>query len=88
MIETNVLEIVRSYFPDLPDEELEHILWGRTGYPSFFINEEPVAVLKKQLKEYAAAKAKYVHICDFCNLPGLVFDNKCLCATHKEMIST
>ena len=33
-------EIAREYFPDADDGELEHIIWGRTGFPSFWPDDE------------------------------------------------
>lgn len=30
------LDIAREYFPDLPDNELDYIIWEHTGYPDFW----------------------------------------------------
>ena len=47
-------EAVRDYFPDAPDEDVEFILWERTGYPSFWcIPRDGNTIeecLRKQLK--------------------------------------
>ncbi len=41
------LDLARKYFPKATDEELNHILWEYTGFPSFYKN---LKELKKQLK--------------------------------------
>ena len=49
-----VLTIAQHYFPDADDRILEHIIWGGTGYPSFWnIPEDgdtPELCFRKQLK--------------------------------------
>jgi len=49
------LEIAKEIFPDKSDEELDFIIWEKTGFPSFWnIPEEgktPEECLRKQLRE-------------------------------------
>ncbi len=49
-------EVVREYFPDANDDEVEFILWGKTSFPSFWrIPEDgasPEECLRKQLQEF------------------------------------
>ena len=46
-----VLELVKILFeePNMTDEEADAVLWGCTGYPSFF-NGSPVRCLCYQLR--------------------------------------
>ena len=49
-------ELVREYFPDATDEEVELILWGKTGYPEFWNigvdGDTPEECLRKQLQDF------------------------------------
>ena len=47
---TNVLEIVREYFPKTSKEEAVYILWNETGWPCFWETNDSVACLRKQLE--------------------------------------
>lgn len=84
MTKINFLEIARQYFPNLPDGELNEILLCKTGYPSFFLNDDIEPELRKQLADYAEAKRQYPNkrLCDFCN--ALALDKRGLCAEHVE----
>ena len=50
------VELVKEYFPDASDEEANDILWGKTGFPSFFNipkdGATPEACCRKQLQEF------------------------------------
>jgi hypothetical protein len=52
----NLKEVVLEYFPNADDTEIEDIIWGRTGYPSFWHFEEGETtvedVFRRQLKNY------------------------------------
>ena len=52
---TTALPIAREVFPDLETEELISILWNRTGYPIFWVND-PLAEIRKQLTEFKEAE--------------------------------
>lgn len=44
------LELVKEYFPTASDEIAGDVLWHCTGWPSFFVDDEPVEQqLRKQL---------------------------------------
>jgi hypothetical protein len=49
-------DIVRDYFPDASAEETEYIIWGHTGWPSFWNipkdGATPEECFKKQLQDY------------------------------------
>ena len=50
-------EVVREYIPDATDEEIEFIVWEKTGYPSFWCIPQdgatPEECFRKQVREYA-----------------------------------
>ena len=54
-------DIVLEYFPNATDNEIEFIVWEKTGFPGFWnIPEDgatPEECFHKQLAEYAAEKA-------------------------------
>ena len=54
MSDKSYKEVVLEYFPDASDEDVEFILWERTGYPSFWRiprdGASPIECLRKQLK--------------------------------------
>ncbi len=60
-------EIFREYFPDASDEEMEHIVWGHTGYPAFWhIGRDgatPEECFRKQLATYAAGGGREMSLC-------------------------
>ncbi len=45
-------EVVREYFPDASDDDVDYILWEKTGYPSFWETDDTEACLRKQLQEF------------------------------------
>jgi hypothetical protein len=62
----SVGEIVREFFPDADDEEVETILWSETGWPGFWAGD-PETCLRGQLASYRAAIARGTRLCDFCH---------------------
>ena len=48
-------EVVREYFPDASNDEIDFILWETTGYPSFWETDDVEACLRKQLREFKAS---------------------------------
>ena len=44
-------QVVREYFPDASDENIDSILWEKTGYPCFWETDDTEACLRKQLQE-------------------------------------
>lgn len=53
-------ELVREYFPNASDDEVEHILWTHTGFPCFWNmpkdGNTPEECCRTQLKELVVAK--------------------------------
>ena len=53
------IEIAREYLPRLADEELDHVIWEYTGFPSFWNipkdGNTPEECFRKQLLAYARA---------------------------------
>jgi hypothetical protein len=45
-------EVVKEYFPDANDDEVDFILWSETGYPSFWETDDVEVCLRKQLQEF------------------------------------
>ena len=45
------VEIAREYFPEVSDRELQSIIWGRTGFPSFFETDDVEACFRRQLQD-------------------------------------
>jgi len=68
----NVDSIIRKYFPHATGEDVEHIAWGRTGYPVFFGKNDPVAQFEKQVRDYAAGLTIGWKFCELCNGWGSV----------------
>lgn len=50
---TTYLDVAREYFPDASDDELNFILWEKTGFPCFF--EDGLNSLREQLATYKRA---------------------------------
>lgn len=49
-----VKDLVKEMFPDQTDQEHEHIIWGLTGFPGFWSEEDgqtPEECFLNQLKE-------------------------------------
>ena len=48
-------DIVKEYFPNISDEDMEHIIWSETGFPCFWkIPEDgntPEECFRKQLMD-------------------------------------
>lgn len=72
------LDIAREVFPDREEDELEYLIWNRTGFPAFWPTrfKNAVGALRWQLKAYRRAEAglrEGERLCDFCNrkaMPG------------------
>lgn len=58
-------EIVKEYFPNASDDEIEYILWERTGYPEFWNigidGNTPEECLHTQLKQCRNESWTYKH---------------------------
>jgi hypothetical protein len=48
------IEIARGVFPDprLPDDFLEYLIWNETGYPCFWMTDNPYTEMQNQLQDY------------------------------------
>lgn len=63
----SILDVVREYFPDAPEGEVDHIIWGRTGYPVFW-QGDPETSFRRSLRRHMKARQRgYKVFCDFCN---------------------
>ena len=66
-------DIVREVFPKADDAFIEHVVWGRTGFPGFFALKEGQTVedkMREQLIEFRTALdlcPKGKRLCDHCN---------------------
>lgn len=62
-------EIAREYFPDASKRELEHVIWGRTGFPSFWPEGYATAeeAFRAQLAEHRDALAAGMTDCPDCS---------------------
>jgi hypothetical protein len=60
-----VHDIVREYFPTAKDDELDFILWDKTGWPAFW-NGDPETCLREQLAKLAKATKLKREICYGC----------------------
>ena len=49
-------EVVKEYFPDATDDEVDFILCEKTGYPCFWGTMDTEACLRKQLEELKKEK--------------------------------
>ena len=79
-------EIAKEFFPDADDEYLEHVIWARTGFPSFFRREESVEDgMRRQLAEYKEALKRGVPLCEYCN--NDILPNKTMCAKCGEALT-
>ena len=58
--------IVRDIFPDATDEEVDGLLWNRTGYPCFW-RDDPEKCIREDLSVYKATVDAGKTPCDFCN---------------------
>ena len=45
-------ELVREYFPNATQDEVDYILWEYTGFPCFWETNDTEACLRKQLQEF------------------------------------
>jgi len=49
-------EIVREYFPDATDDNIEFLVWEKTGYPEFWDipkdGNTPEECFRKQLQDF------------------------------------
>lgn len=67
------IDIARDVFPEASIEELDHIIWERTGFPCFWSLRDGQSVENKimeQLIDYRMALSIIPHgwhLCDFCN---------------------
>lgn len=52
----NIKEITKEYFPDAPDDEIEHIIWAETCFPDFWRRPKDgwtiEECLRKNLSDY------------------------------------
>ena len=64
----NAIELAKEYFPEASEEELDHIIWSRTGFPSFFRGEESIEEqMRKQLSAYKKLVDAGKKVCYLCN---------------------
>lgn len=60
-------DIAREVFPNASDDELEHIVWGHTGFPVFWNiptdGDTPEACFRKQLETYRDGGGRELSLC-------------------------
>jgi len=60
-------EIVREYLPDAGDDEIEHVVYGHTGYPAFWNipadGATPEECFRKQLATYRDGGGREMTLC-------------------------
>lgn len=61
------VEIARDYFPNAQLDELQSIIWNRTGYPTFWNGPDPETCFREQLYTYAIQVAEGIEPCEFCS---------------------
>jgi hypothetical protein len=49
-------DLVKEIFPDATDDFVEFTLWTHTGYPSFWLTDNPEAECREQLRELREGK--------------------------------
>ena len=86
------LELAREVFPGKTDEDLDYVLWNRTGFPAFWPArfKTPETALRAQLKAYRRAVTTLPagdRLCDFCNrraVPGETLCKRCAWILDRE----
>lgn len=67
-------DIVREYFPHASEEEVEHIVWGHTGFPAFWNiptdGATPEECFRKQLQTYKDGGGRALSLC--CDPEGVL----------------
>lgn len=67
----NWIQLVKSYFPDITDDQADFILWEYTGFPSFWhLTKEyptPISRCRKQLRQlkYNISKNKLKNLINY-----------------------
>jgi hypothetical protein len=79
VIELPVSALVRDYFPDATDADVEFILWEKTGWPCFF-RGDPVVCIREQLRKYRDARAWGLDTCYGCGEVRQLVDGHIMCA--------
>lgn len=64
---TTVMDVVREYFPDISEDEADHIVWGHTGFPGFWNiptdGATPEECFRKQLQTYKDGGGRALSLC-------------------------
>ncbi len=76
------IEVARTVFPDKTDQELDDIVWNRTGFPVFWPArfKTTVGALSAQLKAYKRAVQGLREgetLCLFCNRKAVPGEGEC-----------
>lgn len=61
------IELVRQYFPDASDDFAGYILWNKTGFPSFYLGNNPVEYFGQQIAQFKKLYDAGELICELCN---------------------
>lgn len=77
--EIDARAIVRDYFPDATDDEIESVLWSKTGWPCFFHGDVATA-LRSQIAEFWFARMIGVDSCYGCGKAKYVVPGDIMCA--------
>lgn len=50
--------VAREIFPDKEEGEISYILWNHTGYPYWWVGDDPIETCRQQLIDYRDGKAE------------------------------
>lgn len=70
----SAIEEARLYFPYEDDNELDWIIWSKTGFPAFWHNGTPIQCFRRQLRQYRQAVYNNPNaegFCDMCDKPAV-----------------
>ena len=61
------IEIVQKAIPGADDALCDHIVWGRTGFPSFWKSGDPAREIFEAARRFKRAEANGRRLCDHCD---------------------
>ena len=61
------VEIVQKAIPGASDDLCSHIIWGRTGFPSFWKTDNPAREIFQAARRFLRAEANGRQLCDHCD---------------------
>lgn len=52
MTEAEGIKMVRSIFPEASQDEAAYILWNETGWPAFYMGDDPLSYFRQQVIDF------------------------------------